>query len=127
MSRRAVIVLVASITVIGLFAAGLAWLLQEPQPPRGAPRPERLYYAFCSVCHGVDGRGSWRAALFLLRPGDLSDGKRMSQYPDQYLFDIIKYGGAPIGKPGMPGFGFHFSDADVQSLVAYVRSLSGTR
>ena len=26
---------------------------------------ERLFYAYCIECHGRDGRGSWRAALFL--------------------------------------------------------------
>ena len=125
MSRRAVLVLVAAIVGLGIFAGGLAWLLQEPAPPRGAPRAQRLFYAFCSSCHGVDGRGSWRAALFLIRPGDLSNGGRVSPYPDQYLFDIIKHGGAPIGKPGMPGFGFHLSDADIHALVGYVRTLPG--
>ena len=120
-------VLVAAILALGLFAAGVAWLLQEPEPPRGAPRAERLFYAFCAACHGVDGRGSWRATLFLIRPGDLTDARRMSDYSDRYLFDVVKNGGAPIGKPGMPGFGFHLSDDDIKGLVDYVRSLNAPR
>jgi mono/diheme cytochrome c family protein len=114
----------ASLAIIGLFAGGLAWLLDTPRPPRNAGRGERLYYAYCVTCHGTDGRGSWRAWLFLIRPGDLRDPARMRTHSDQYLFDIIKHGGAPFGRPGMPAFGFHLSDDDIQALVRYLRELS---
>ena len=66
-------------------------------------------------------------ALFLLRPGDLTDPTRARAHSDRYLFDIIKHGGAPIGRPGMPAFGAQISDADVQAVVGYVRSLAGVR
>jgi mono/diheme cytochrome c family protein len=125
--RRAVVVLVLAIAGIGLFTGGLAWLLNDPQPAAGAPRGERLYYAYCAECHGRDGRGSWRAALFLLRPGDLTDAPRMGGHSDQYLFDIVKHGGAPVGRPGMPAFGYHLADEDVERLVDYLRTLSSTR
>jgi mono/diheme cytochrome c family protein len=121
---RALIALVAALAAVGLFTGGLAWLLDTPRPPRGAARGERLYYAYCVDCHGSDGRGSWRAWLFLIRPGDLSDPARMRSHSDRYLFDIIKHGGAPLGRPGMPAFGFHVNDADVEALVRYLRGLS---
>jgi mono/diheme cytochrome c family protein len=121
---RALIVLALSLASIALFTGGLAWLLDTPSPPAGAPRPERLYYAYCVTCHGTDGRGSWRAMLFLIRPGDLSDTTRMSQHTDRYLFDIIKHGGSPFGRPGMPAFGYHLTDEDIQALVAYMRTLA---
>lgn len=120
---RPVIALVVALGVIGAFAGGLAGLLDIPKPPPGASRAARLYYGFCAECHGADGRGSWRAMLFLIRPGDLTDRARMSQHSDRYLFDIIKHGGAPLGRPGMPGFAFHLSDADIEALVQYVRGL----
>jgi len=120
--RRAVIVLAAAIAGIGLLTGGLAWVLTDPRPPAGASRGERLYYAYCVECHGRDGRGSWRAALFLLRPGNLADPARMASHTDQYLFDIIKHGGAPLGRPGMPAFGYHMSDDDIRALVAYFRT-----
>jgi mono/diheme cytochrome c family protein len=113
-----------SLASIALFTGGLAWLLDTPKPPPGASRGERLSYAYCVTCHGEDGRGSWRAALFLIRPGNLADAGRMKAHTDQYLFDIIKHGGAPLGRPGMPAFGYHMSDADIEALVGYVRSLS---
>ena len=112
-----------ALVAIAVFVGGLAWLLEPPRPPAGASRGERLYYAYCVTCHGADGRGSWRAALFLIRPGDLADAARMRQHTDRYLFDIVEHGGAPLGRPGMPGFGFHLSDADIEALVAHVREL----
>src|SRR5256885_754214 len=65
--RRALLVLVLAIAAIGVFAAGLATLLDTPGPPRGASRGERLFYGLCVTCHGTDGRGSWRAAPAPLR------------------------------------------------------------
>lgn len=120
--RRGLATLVACIVAIGLFAGGLAWLLNDPRPPAGASRGERLYYAHCLECHGRDGRGSWRAGLFLLRPGDLTSPGRLSAESDRYLFDIVKNGGSTLGRPGMPGFGYHMSDDDIRAVVNYVRA-----
>jgi mono/diheme cytochrome c family protein len=125
-TRRPLIVLAVAIAAVGVLTGGLASLLDTPQPPSGADRAARLSYAFCVTCHGVDGRGSWRAALFLVRPGDLTD-PRVASRPDSYLFDLIKHGGAPIGRPGMPAFGSTLSDEDIQLLVQYVRRLQPPR
>jgi mono/diheme cytochrome c family protein len=125
--RRAVLILLLAIGGIGILTGGLAWLLNDARPPAGAGRGERLYYAYCVECHGRDGRGSWRAALFLLRPGDLADAQRMATHTDQYLVDIVKNGGAALGRPGMPAFGYHLSDDDIRALVAYVRTLPRAR
>src|SRR5213076_3596812 len=123
--RRALLVLVLAIAAIGVFAAGLATLLDTPGPPRGASRGERLFYGLCVTCHGTDGRGSWRAALFLIRPGNLADCARLGRRSDQYLFDIIKHGGAPIGRPGMPAFGSTIRDEEIEELARYIRGLAG--
>jgi mono/diheme cytochrome c family protein len=122
--RRALLVLALALGGLGLFAGGLAWVLNDPRPPAGASRGERLYVAYCAGCHGIDGRGSWRAALFLIRPGDLTV---VANHPDQYVFDIIKHGGASIGRPGMPAFGAQLSDDDIRALVEYVDTLARSR
>jgi mono/diheme cytochrome c family protein len=119
--RRPFLVLCAAIAAIGLFAGGLAWLLDTPRPRPGASRAERIYQGLCATCHGADGRGSWRAALFLLRPGNLAEASRRDS--ERYLVDIVKNGGAPIGRPGMPAFGAQLSEDDVRALVGYVRRL----
>jgi len=110
----------AAVLLIGSVLA-LLWL---PHPvPKNATPIQRLYLTHCAGCHGANGQGSWRAVLFRIRPGDLSDTGAMDQLPDQYLFDIIKHGGATLGKPGMPAFGFHLSDEQIRELVHYVRAL----
>jgi mono/diheme cytochrome c family protein len=124
---RPLLVLALAIAAIGVGAAGLAWLLDTPGPRPGAPRAERVFLALCAECHGADGRGSWRAALFLIRPGNLADGARAGAQPDQYYVDIIKHGGAPIGRPGMPAFGAALTDDEIRELVAYLRSLARAR
>ncbi len=124
--RRPAIALVVILLGLGLFASGLAWVLDTPKPPADASRVERLYLGLCATCHGPDGHGSWRATLFLIRPGDLGDAARMRGQSDQYLMDIIKHGGAPLGRPGMPAFGATLSEDDIRALVAYVRTLGST-
>ena len=123
--RRSLLGFAAALAAIGLFAGGLAWLLDTPQAPAGASRGQRIYYALCVSCHGVTGRGSWRATLFLVRPGDLTTLGGPGTGSDQYLFDLVRNGGAPIGRPGMPAFGAALSEEETWEVVRYVRSLSG--
>ncbi|MGH7414123.1 MAG: c-type cytochrome [Candidatus Rokuibacteriota bacterium] len=109
----------ALLTVIGTVLV----MLFVPHPvPKTATGGQRLYLANCATCHGADGRGSWRATIFLMRPGDLAD-PRMDGHSDEYLFALIKNGGATIGKPGMPSFGYHLKDDEIRDLVRYLRTL----
>jgi mono/diheme cytochrome c family protein len=99
-------------------------MLVLPHPvPRNASLAQRLYLTHCATCHGADGRGSWRATLFLMRPGNLADRQVMDPLSDEYLVSLIKNGGAPLGKPGMPSFGYHLSDSEIRELIAYLRRL----
>jgi len=125
--RRPFVALLVVLVVIGAFTGGLAWLLDTPRPPARATKGQRLYLGLCATCHGPDGRGSWRAALFLVRPGNLADAAVMDRRSDNYLLDLIKHGGAPIGRPGMPAFGSTISDDEIGEVVRYVRSLSRGR
>jgi mono/diheme cytochrome c family protein len=101
-------------TIVALF------FLPFPIPKTATP-PQRLYLAYCAECHGADGRSSWRATLVLVRPGDLTKSRGRS---DEYLFDLVKHGGAPIGKPGMPAFGYHLTDEQIRQVVQHVKMLS---
>jgi mono/diheme cytochrome c family protein len=122
--RRPLLVLTFCIAVIALVASLVAVAVQEAKPPPGASLGERVYYRYCADCHGRTGRGSWRATLFVIRPGDLTDAARMRSHSDRYLFDLVKLGGAPLGRPGMPGFGFNLTDEQIEAVAAYVRTLS---
>lgn len=56
---------------------------------------------------------------------DLTDPAYMRTLPDDYLFQIIKQGGASLGKPGMPSWGLELTDQEIRDLGAYIRSLAG--
>jgi len=111
-----------------LLAGSALAILFLPHPvPKTATAVQRAYLTRCATCHGANGRGSWRATLFFIRPGDLTDREAMSRLSDDYLFGLIKNGGATIGKPGMPAFGYHVTDSEIRALVAHVRMLSAPK
>jgi mono/diheme cytochrome c family protein len=39
------------------------------------------------------------------------------------LADLVRHGGSSFGKPGMPSFGFILTDAEIEAVIQYVRSL----
>jgi len=121
--RRALGWTATAAAVLASIGLALAWLLAAPAEPAPGPEPGRsLFRAHCVSCHGKDGRGGWRAWAVLLRPGNLA-APEMAALPDRYLTDLIRQGGAGVGKPGMPSFGFALSEAQIEALVAYLRAL----
>ena len=123
--RWLLIVLGPSLILLVGSAVALVFL---PHPvPRNASPVQRLYLTYCAECHGADGRGSWRAALFFLRPGNLTDPRALGGLSDEYLFGLLKEGGAPIGKPGMPAFGYHLTDQQIREVLQYVKSMARAR
>jgi mono/diheme cytochrome c family protein len=109
---------------LAMVVASLAAALFFPFPiPKRATPAQRLYLANCATCHGADGGGSWRATLFLMRPGHLSDPRVVDPLTDEYLATLIRNGGAPLGKPGMPAFGYHLTDEEIRELIRYLRTL----
>ena len=124
MRARWLLIIVGGPALVLVVGSVLALLFLPHPVPRNATAAQRLYLSHCAPCHGANGHGSWRATLFVLRPGDLTDPRALAPLPDEYLFDLVKHGGAPIGKPGMPAFGYHLSDEQVREVVRYVRNLS---
>ena len=113
--------------MIALIGSVLALLVLPHPVTKNATPVQRLYLMYCAECHGADGRGSWRATLFLLRPGNLTDPHALAGRSDEYLVDLLRDGGAPIGKPGMPAFGYHLSDRQIRGVVEYVKAFSKSR
>jgi mono/diheme cytochrome c family protein len=109
---------------LAMLIGGVAAMLFFPYPvPKRATPAQALYLSNCATCHGSTGAGSWRATLFLMRPGNLSDPRLVNGLRDDYLFLLIKSGGAPLGKPGMPAFGYHLRDDEIRELIGYLRTL----
>ncbi|MBL3528856.1 MAG: cytochrome c [gamma proteobacterium endosymbiont of Lamellibrachia anaximandri] len=85
----------------------------------------------CGACHGALGKGDGPAAAALdPKPRSFSDGVFKydtdgdgSAGTDTDLFNIIKYGSAAYGGAAtMPGRA-DIPDSDLQSIVAYIRTL----
>ena len=84
------------------------------------------YKLFCVACHGEMGKGDGVAAAALdPKPADHSDKKVMSALKDEYLFKVIKEGGAAVKKsPTMAAWGAALKDDDIHDVVAYIRTLA---
>jgi mono/diheme cytochrome c family protein len=76
-----------------------------------------LYDKKCAECHGKDGRShTFRGKHTHSR--DLADAQWQDQVTDERIYNSIAN-----GKNKMPAFSKKLSDADINSLVTYVRSL----
>jgi mono/diheme cytochrome c family protein len=86
---------------------------------------ETRFKQLCASCHGPAGKGDGPAAAALNpKPRNFSDAAWQASVDDQYLRDIITKGGAAMGKsPLMAPFGASVKDAQLDDVVAYLRSL----
>ncbi len=77
----------------------------------------QLFSQNCAKCHGKDGRPKGlKAKVGGVR--NLTDAQWQDRVTDERIFNSINN-----GKGKMPAFGKKLSEADVNSLVSYVRSL----
>jgi mono/diheme cytochrome c family protein len=86
-------------------------MAQQPAPPTPDNAPfdvEGLFASTCGWCHSDGGRAAGKGP-------QLMDSARS----DDYLRNRIK-----LGKEGaMPAFGSAFSDAQIDDIIKYIRSL----
>lgn len=108
---------------------------EAPAPPapsaalRGDAAAGAKHYAlYCTTCHGPTGRGDGPAAAGLNpKPADHTDASYMGTLSDQHLYEVIKGGGAAVGKsPLMAPWGGVLNDQAIRDVIAHVRTLSGT-
>jgi S-disulfanyl-L-cysteine oxidoreductase SoxD len=99
-------------------------------PIAATKKGEHLFGIYCRACHGENGQGN--APVM-----DMTNGKRRYPIPaailsgtnavtplrsDGYIFLTVQQGGAI-----MPSYAYALSDADIWSIVAYVRTLPGAQ
>jgi cytochrome c oxidase cbb3-type subunit 3 len=89
-------------------------LRQKSAKPVSA-RGKQTFASTCANCHGLDGRGGERAP-------NIAENPKVQKLSDAQLAHIIENG---IPGAGMPAF-HSLEAADVQAVVAYVRTLQGT-
>lgn len=84
------------------------------------------FEAWCVPCHGPQGKGDGMLAETLgegIKPRNLSDAKLLSIRADDFLFKVIKNGGASVGfSEAMMSFGQTFTDEEIKNIIAYLRS-----
>jgi mono/diheme cytochrome c family protein len=82
------------------------------------------YQTYCASCHGESGAGDGPIAQALNpKPARHNDGAYMNALTDDYLFKVIKFGGAPVGKsPMMAPMGL--SDQQIHNVIAFMRTLA---
>jgi len=84
------------------------------------------YQIFCASCHGPTGGGDGPVAQALdPKPAKHNDGNYMNPLKDDYLFRVIKFGGASVGKsPMMAPVGGSLSDQQIRNVIAFIRTLA---
>src|SRR5687767_2584086 len=87
---------------------------QRPLDEAEVAQGREIYNRSCTICHGIDGNEGDRAPALAAR-------RRYLRNSDEDLFDAIKNG---IGGTLMPPA--NLSEAEVRSVVAYIRSLRAT-
>src|SRR5262245_65704783 len=104
---------VAAFVAVLTLAATVAHSQDRSETPAGPPAAdpragEQLFASTCGFCHQDGGRVAGRGPK-------LAGTDR----PDAYLLNRIR-----VGKEGaMPAFGRAFSEAQLRSLVTYIKSL----
>ena len=87
---------------------------------------EADYQIYCASCHGGSGAGDGPVAQALNpKPARHDDGAYMNPLTDDYLFKVIKFGGASVGKsPMMAPLGGSLSDQRIHNVIAFIRTLA---
>ncbi|HEX3444223.1 MAG TPA: cytochrome c [Chthoniobacterales bacterium] len=86
---------------------------------------KKVFETRCFVCHGRDGKGDGPSVTGLAeKPQDLTDPNWQKSNSDDLIGIVIKQGGVAIGKTGAMPPNPDLTQAQIQSLVAFVRSLA---
>jgi cytochrome c len=88
----------------------------------------KIFAARCARCHGKDAKGNGPDLAKLhptSSPVDWTRSVVMKQWSDKEIVDIITKGGKAVGSsPVMPRWGGTLSDAQIQDLLAFIRTLA---
>lgn len=91
---------------------GMGAQASPPPNPTEVEAGRKQFESLCAGCHGADGAGGERG------PSIVAPGRRRTRSPEE-LRELVRNG---IPAAGMPGFAL--PEAQLQELVAFVRSLS---
>jgi cytochrome c6 len=107
------------VVVLALGLSSVIWLggaraLNAAETPKDAAT---IFNKECSSCHGKDGRAKTMKAKFN-GAKDLTKPGWQENTSDEHIFNVVTNG---HGK--MPAYGKKLSQAEIESLVSYIRRL----
>ncbi|HEX4986096.1 MAG TPA: cytochrome c [Burkholderiales bacterium] len=118
---RAGTALLCAAALLGASPAGA-----DEQQKGDAAKGKEIFDQMCAGCHGTYGNGQeGTKSGFVPRIATLANKEYMDSVPDDYIRLIIKKGGAYMGKiAAMPAWEHKFNDAQVDDLVAHIRTFT---
>jgi mono/diheme cytochrome c family protein len=121
MKKLQFVLIPAIILLIG--GVAFSFLFEDKHVAKG----RKIFSRYCTPCHGDSGQGDgYNAKNLDPHARDLTDKseKYMVKLSNQEIYDVIEKGGRGVElAPIMPSWGKHFSEEEIWSLVAYVRTL----
>ena len=88
-----------------------------------AERGAIVYKEYCVQCHGPQGKGDGPGAKGLDPKPAVHADLPLADYPDDYLYNLIYFGGKSVGKSSnMPDWGLTLPEQSLADVIAYVRS-----
>jgi len=116
----------SGVGVRSVFLAAALLVLAGCGDPHVA-KGKKTFARFCAPCHGTGGAGDGYNAVNLdPHARDLTDTSEayMVKLSNQEIYDVISQGGRGVDlAPLMPAWGKVFSEDEIWSLVAYIRTL----
>ncbi|MBI4411690.1 MAG: cytochrome c [Deltaproteobacteria bacterium] len=108
---------------LSVFLASVNVYAQAPSADPAAGKAK--YDMFCATCHGPTGVGDGAASAALNpKPRNFQDPMVMGKKTDADLKKVVKEGGAAAGLSStMPAWGMAMTDADIDNVIAYIRTL----
>jgi len=91
-----------------------------------AARGKQLYTERCATCHGAEGAGDGPVALSLppeMKPQNLKTGIMKFAADDAKMKELLKKGGGAVGLNALMPPQADLSDADIDSVIAFVKTL----
>lgn len=121
MKKLQFVLIPALILVIG--GVAFSFLFEDKNVAKG----RKVFSRYCTPCHGDRGQGDgYNAKNLDPKARDLTDGIEvyMAKLTNAEIYEVIELGGYGVDlSPGMPTWGKHFSEDEIWSLVAFIRTL----
>lgn len=107
---------------IEALVAYVRFISQSKHPLVGeAEVGEGIYIKYCTSCHGKDGKGDGiMMSIVPIKPADHTNSERMEKMTNEELLNIVTNGKSGGYMPAWKGI---LTDAEIASVVSYVRFL----